>query len=292
MAKRTTGFVDDIVFPGGKTKAFTASYDDGTIHDRRLVEIFNQYGIRGTFNLNSGFFGVERKPKPESPMKVDISLIDESEVPALYEGHEIAGHGLTHASPTGIGSPAFLYETIADKANLEHISKRMVRGYAYPFGIYDEKVKEILRLSGYHYARVVDTTGAFGIPEDFFEWKGTAHHNDGKLMELAKDFCDNSPKRGPGFRKKIFYVWGHSYEFAFDDSWYKIEDLCRYMHENGEGVWFATNIEIVDYVNAFRALEYSADADMVYNPTAITVSFRRGFESTYTVHPGETLVLG
>ena len=39
-------------FPGGKHKVLTMSYDDGRLEDRRLVELFNRYGIRGTFNLN------------------------------------------------------------------------------------------------------------------------------------------------------------------------------------------------------------------------------------------------
>ena len=41
-------------FPQGKHKALTMSYDDGKEDDRRLVEIFNRYGIRGTFHVNSG----------------------------------------------------------------------------------------------------------------------------------------------------------------------------------------------------------------------------------------------
>ena len=41
-------------FPQGKAKALTMSYDDGREQDRKLVEIFNRYGIRGTFNLNYG----------------------------------------------------------------------------------------------------------------------------------------------------------------------------------------------------------------------------------------------
>lgn len=41
-------------FPGGKFKALTMSYDDGVIDDERLVNIFNKYGIKGTFNINSG----------------------------------------------------------------------------------------------------------------------------------------------------------------------------------------------------------------------------------------------
>ena len=39
----------------GKKGCLTFSYDDGTKHDYRLVEIFNKYGMKGTFNLNSGF---------------------------------------------------------------------------------------------------------------------------------------------------------------------------------------------------------------------------------------------
>ena len=41
-------------FPGGKHKALTMSYDDGKTQDRRLVEIFNRYGIKGTFHLTGG----------------------------------------------------------------------------------------------------------------------------------------------------------------------------------------------------------------------------------------------
>ena len=43
-------------FPGGKHKALTMSYDDGRLEDRRLIEIFNRNGIRGTFHLNSGLW--------------------------------------------------------------------------------------------------------------------------------------------------------------------------------------------------------------------------------------------
>lgn len=39
-------------FPQGKSKALTFSYDDGVRSDIRLVEIFDKYGIKGTFNLN------------------------------------------------------------------------------------------------------------------------------------------------------------------------------------------------------------------------------------------------
>lgn len=70
-------------FPGGKHKALTMSYDDGRTQDRRLVPLFNQYGIKGTFHLNSGFLGDERHVRPD-------------EVSTLYAGHEVACHTVSH----------------------------------------------------------------------------------------------------------------------------------------------------------------------------------------------------
>ena len=46
-------------FPQGKHKVLTMSYDDGKIFDRKLIEIFNKYGIKGTFHLNTGIMPVD-----------------------------------------------------------------------------------------------------------------------------------------------------------------------------------------------------------------------------------------
>ena len=74
-------------FPGGKHKVLTMSYDDGKIYDRRLVALFNQYGIRGTFHINgNGLFG-EMGPLPRIPFE---------EIKELYKGHEVSCHTYTH----------------------------------------------------------------------------------------------------------------------------------------------------------------------------------------------------
>ena len=70
-------------FPGGKAKALTMSYDDGKVQDRRLIDIFNKYGIKGTFNLNYGQVG----ERPRMTFE---------EMEGLYAGHEIATHTMTH----------------------------------------------------------------------------------------------------------------------------------------------------------------------------------------------------
>ena len=51
-------------FPGGKHKVLTMSYDDGRLEDRRLVALFNRYGIRGTFHLNSALLGTGNRIQP------------------------------------------------------------------------------------------------------------------------------------------------------------------------------------------------------------------------------------
>ena len=48
---------DVMLFPGGKQKAFTMSYDDGVTQDEQLITLMERYGIRGTFNLNPGLMG-------------------------------------------------------------------------------------------------------------------------------------------------------------------------------------------------------------------------------------------
>ena len=35
----------------GKNKAITFSYDDGVMQDIRLIEIFNKYNLKATFNI-------------------------------------------------------------------------------------------------------------------------------------------------------------------------------------------------------------------------------------------------
>lgn len=66
------------------------------------------------------------------------------------------------------------------------------------------------------------------------------------------------------------YVWGHSYEFTRDNNWELIEEFCS-MVGGKEDIWYATNIEIVDYMDAAKRLYYTAAGDKVYNPSAQSV---------------------
>ena len=47
------------LYPYGKRKAFNVTYDDGVQQDVRFVKLLNQYGLKGTFNLNSALAASE-----------------------------------------------------------------------------------------------------------------------------------------------------------------------------------------------------------------------------------------
>ena len=251
-----------IRFKDGKKKAITFSYDDGVKQDIRLIDIFDKHGLKGTFNISSGLFA-ETENSNGNRMTKEQAL-------KLYtdSGHEIAGHALTHSFLERVPTEYATWEIISDKRNLEELFGTVVRGFAYPFGEYDDNVVDILRLCGFTYARATDSTGQFEIPIKPLELCPTCHHNDPRLFELADRFLDTVPRHNAW----LFYVWGHSYEFDDHDNWDVIEKFAEKVGGHDD-IWYATNIEIFEYLEAFKSLRFSIDQTFVENPSNIDVWF-------------------
>ena len=68
----------------GKMKAITLSFDDGVTQDRRLIEILDRYGLKCTFNLNSGFLG-QPGQLPVSGGTVMQNKVSPGDVAELYK---------------------------------------------------------------------------------------------------------------------------------------------------------------------------------------------------------------
>ena len=90
-------------------------------------------------------------------------------------------------------------------------------------------------------------------------------------------------------RPKLFYLWGHSYEFSDDDNWELIEEFCARMADNPD-IWYATNGEIYAYTEAARQIVSSVDGQMLYNPTARTLYLEISGEKKL-LEPDQTLDL-
>ncbi len=259
-------------FPGGVQHCLTMSYDDGQAFDIRLAQIFRENGIKGTFHLNSSRFGRPDRVQPE-------------QIPEVYAGHEVSCHMVTHPFPTDNPDISVLEEIIEDRKALESACGYVVRGMSYPYGNYDQRVIDLCRAAGMEYSRTTIPTKEFKLPQDFMAWHPTTHHKHSDLNELLNAFYAEDKYE----RLKLFYIWGHSFEFNNDNNWELIEEFSKKAAHKPD-TWYATNIEIVDYVNAMRALRVSADRTMVYNPTAVKVWFTIN-NDVVSVAPGETFKL-
>ncbi len=252
-------------YPEGKTKALTMSFDDGKVYDRRLVEIFNRYGIKGTFHLNTASLDCE-------------GTVTSAEIPELYKGHEVSLHTHTHPALANMPSQQIYYEIRENKRILEEICSHEIVGMSYPIGSFNEAVFKVMEDIGVLYGRTTLSTGNFEIPENFLKWNPTIHYARGTqgwspnakydgqvLLEKAEEFTRYSD----ALRKMpIMQVWGHSYELEYENHWDIMEEFCRYITKF-ENIWFAQNIEVTDYITALRKLRFSENCDIVYNPTAL-----------------------
>ena len=270
-----------IRFPEGKTKILTFNYDDGAIEDKRLVEIFDKYGMKGTFNLNTGLMGKGENINGRLTYKQAYDLFADSP-------HEVALHGHMHPRLDAMPPELAARDILENKKRLEDLFMRPVRGIAYPFGGFNEHTLTALKNYGIDYGRTVDQTQRFDIPLNNEQWLAlhpTCHHNHRRLMEMGEILINEDIKWYP----EMYAIWGHSSDFTIDDNWNIIEDFCQLMC-NKSDIWYATYIEIYDYFDAYNHLIFSAAQTRVYNPSAIPVWFEIDGK-IYRVNPDETLEL-
>jgi len=217
-------------------KAVTFSYDDGVTPDLKLIEIFNKYGMKCTFNLNfglgpnSGTWECNGKP---------VSRLDLTEHVNAYAGHEIAAHALTHQNLVKISVEEARREMVEDRDGLTKLFGKCPVGMAYPYGTFNDEVVELLDNLGFKYARTVWSSHNFDIQEDLLRFRPTCHHDDEKLFELAEEFLSMETEE-----PKIFYIWGHSYEFMGNENWDRMEKLCQ-MLSGRDDIFYGTNEEVL-----------------------------------------------
>ena len=271
-------------FPGGKTKAVTLSYDDGCRDDIRMADTISKYGLKCTFNLTAN---------PAMTKEVIQEHI-------LDKGHEIAVHGAQHRAE-GLQRPAAGIKDILDcRLYLEKTFDRIIRGMAYPDsgitrfgnGTSYETVKQYLSDLGIVYSRTLaGDNNKFELPTDWHAWMPTAHHKNPQIMEYVKEFVELDIDGSYGARRypRLFYIWGHSFEFERDNNWDRLTEICEAL-SGKENIWYATNMEIYAYVEAYHALVFSADETKIYNPTLHAVWLNID-GVTYTVKPGETIIV-
>ena len=259
-----------ICFPGGCMKALSMSYDDGSEHDRRLVELFDAYGLRGTFHLTSSTLGQDYR-------------VGSDEVARLYQRHEVACHGATHADLGPLADDDVDRELRQDKATLERLVGHPVRGLAYPFGTHDARIEAMAAAAGFAYGRGVTDTDDLRPPDAPMRLTTTCHH--GQAMDWGRRLIER-----PSDELQWMRVRGHSFEldgFMTADrskDWSYMESFCRMMAD-ASGIWHAPLIEVLDYLAAAEHMQGVGDAGALCNPASIPVWVRRDDGSSVKLPP-------
>lgn len=227
----------------GKLKAITFSYDDGVTQDKRLIDIFNKYGLKCTFNINSGLLGTAGllvrdgvtvahcKPRPE-------------EIKRIYEGHEIASHSLTHPMLPELSDEEIINEVENDRIALSELAGYEVVGFAYPGGgvNFNRRVAETIKNNtGVKYCRTTVSTHNFEIQSNLFEFRPTVgHHREySDMLKLGKKFIELETDK-----PALLYIWGHSYEFDIYNRWNEFEEFCKFI-SNRDDIFYGTNKDVL-----------------------------------------------
>ena len=224
----------------GKKKAITFSYDDTVTQDIRLIEILDKYGLKATFNLNSGLLGMDGMLIREG-VEVSHVKIPASEIASVYKNHEVAAHTLTHPHLPKLPDDEVIRQVEEDRLNLSDLVGYEVVGMAYPGGGMnnnDRVARLIKNHTGIKYARTISLGYSFLPQPDLYRYKPTAFHLDfADNYRLAADFFERETEG-------VFYIWGHSYEFDIHNTWDQFEEFCKAISGRPD-VFYGTNKEIL-----------------------------------------------
>jgi peptidoglycan/xylan/chitin deacetylase (PgdA/CDA1 family) len=274
----------EMLFPKGKSKALILSYDDGCVQDRQLVKLMNKYDLIGTFHLNANKLGT-------------ANYLVKDEIKKLFKGHEVSVHTFNHPGLTRLSVEEIQFEIVEDREELERLVAYPVRGMAYPFGDHNDTVVDVISKLGIEYARTVNDTYGFEIPENFLKWHPTMHQfskaywkpndpvQDSIEMTLFYNTIDAFLKTND---LAILDIWGHSWEMGGDSKkWAETERFFKHLSACSD-VYYCKQIDLVDYIQAYRNLRFSMNSTMVFNPSSLKVYLRYN-KKIHSVGPGETL---
>ncbi len=198
-------------------------WDDGVTTDARLVSLLRRFGARATFNLNAGLHARERRfgwLHHDS----EVWRLGLDELREVYDGFAVANHTLTHPRLDQLPIEAARHEIREGRERLQALFDQPVRGFAYPFGTFDDAVAQAVRDAGHLYARTTRASEAGVGTVDAMAAEPSCHF-------LAHDFWQRFDRARP---TGVFWFWGHSYELVDEAMWTAFEAcLARLCAEPG-----------------------------------------------------------
>ena len=162
----------DITF---KNTVVTLTFDDGDADNYAVRSILADHNLHATFYVVSGFTNT-------------AGYMTADQLRDLYnDGNEIGGHTLSHTKLTEENDGKFLKNEICqDRSNLLAYGFE-VTSFAYPYGYYDERAKQLARDCGYNNARIVTDGPEIVPPGDVYALKAMPYIvSDTKFAKMAR----------------------------------------------------------------------------------------------------------
>lgn len=211
-------------------------WDDGNVSDLRIMELCRKYGAKATFNITPGRYQKQVRTFARTWEGFDIWRFSLNEIASVYEDFPLASHTMTHPHPTQIPPEVFRREALDARKYIEDLRQCEARGFAWPFGEYNQTCVEILREEGFVYGRTCANTDRV-VPCEEPLAAATSTHWLNPDFELRLKTAKESG---------VFYFWGHSYEMKDDPRlWARYEEILRVLSSDPEAVW-------VDVMELFR----------------------------------------
>lgn len=231
----------------------TTSWDDGHPLDLRVADALARHGIAGTFYV----------PTRNSE---GLDVMQPHEVRGIGAQFELGGHGLDHVVLTRLSRQDIRQQVVSNKAWLEDITGRDVRGFCYIRGEWNTMTADVVREAGFSYARCVT---AFHVTpgRDPFSVPVTIQFHPQGVVRLARHLVRRGPtpqrirlglvamKHSDMVRRveamlrvcmatgSCFHLYGHSWQIEAHGLWQALDDALSLLADLKGEARFLTNHE-------------------------------------------------
>lgn len=248
---------------------FTTSWDDGYANDLRIAQLLELHNTTGTFYV--------------SPVKQhEQTMLTAGQIKELDKRHEVGAHTINHPHLAEIDILEASKEIRESKLWIEQITGRPCTVFSYPYGSYNNTVRDAVAEAGFLGARTVEQL--YFNAENLFELHTSLHllppwqfrytrfwsllnssfplrikwrrFNElhisllkrRKWQQLAQALFTHALET----EKPFFHLWGHAYELDLYDLWQELDEFLAFVkHHSLEHL---TNGQLVQAISSKHAL--------------------------------------
>jgi peptidoglycan/xylan/chitin deacetylase (PgdA/CDA1 family)/glycosyltransferase involved in cell wall biosynthesis len=158
----------DRALPEFPRKPFILTFDDGYRDNfHNMLPLTRKYGFKGVLFLLGDFSAGGNFWDIGEDVETNRLMTREEKKAFVDNGWEIGAHTLSHPNLTRLSDEDVLHELRESRARIELELQTKVVSFAYPFGAHDDRIKDLVRQTGFEFGIATDA-GGITIEDDRF----------------------------------------------------------------------------------------------------------------------------